>query len=131
VALAERPAFEIYGTDYPTPDGTAVRDYVHVADLARAHVQAIDYLSGGGASTALNLGTGRGHSVREIVTAVERATGRRVPLQEAPRRPGDPPVLVANPARAQAVLGWSARFSDLSEIVRTAVHWHAGTGARR
>ena len=130
-AFGERPAFEIHGTDYPTPDGTAVRDYVHVADLAHAHVQALGYLQEGGDSAALNLGTGRGHSVRDVVAAVERATGRRIPLHEAPRRPGDPPVLVADPARARAVLGWAPRFVDLTEIVQTAVRWHTGAGARR
>jgi UDP-glucose-4-epimerase GalE len=130
-ALGEQPAFEIYGTDYPTPDGTAIRDYIHVSDLARAHVRALKYLQGPGPSAALNLGTGTGHSVRDMVAAVEQVVGRRVPLRAAPRRPGDPPVLVANPARAQAVLGWSAQFNDLVEIVRTAVRWHAGAQARR
>jgi UDP-arabinose 4-epimerase len=130
-ALGERPAFELYGTDYPTPDGTAIRDYVHVSDLARAHVRALGYLREGAASTALNLGTGTGHSVREVVTAVEQVTGRQVPLRAAPRRAGDPPALVANPARARAILGWSAQFDDLVGIVRTAADWYAGNKARR
>ena len=124
-ALGQRTAFDIYGTDYPTPDGTAIRDYVHVSDLADAHVRALEHLLAGGASTALNLGTGAGHSVREVISAVEQITGRSVPVRAAPRRAGDPSVLVANPARAQAVLGWTTEFNDLVEIVRTAVRWHA------
>jgi len=130
-ALGQRTAFDIYGTDYPTPDGTAIRDYVHVSDLADAHVRALEHLVAGGTSLAINLGTGIGHSVREVISAVEQVTTRSVPVRAAPRRAGDPPVLVANPARARAVLGWSARYSDLTEIVRTAVRWHAGAGARR
>lgn len=129
-AMGERPFFEVFGTDYPTPDGTAVRDYIHVSDLARAHVLALTHLVEHGTSAALNLGTGTGHSVREVVAAVERATGRPVPVRAAPRRPGDPAVLVADPARARAVLGWSARFDDLDEIVRTAVRWHQRPRAR-
>jgi len=130
-ALGQRTAFDIYGTDYPTPDGTAIRDYVHVSDLADAHVRALEHLVAGGTSLAINLGTGIGHSVREVISAVEQVTTRSVPVRAAPRRAGDPPVLVANPARARAVLGWSARYSDLTEIVRTAERWHAGAGARR
>jgi len=130
-ALGQRTAFDIYGTDYPTPDGTAIRDYVHVSDLADAHVRALEHLVAGGTSLAINLGTGIGHSVREVISAVEQVTTRSVPVRAAPRRAGDPPVLVANPARARAVLGWSGRYSDLTEIVRTAERWHAGAGARR
>src|SRR6185437_12572239 len=92
-ALGLGAPIEIFGNDYPTPDGTAIRDYIHVEDLAAAHVRALQYLSAGGASATLNLGTGRGHSVREVVAAVERVTGRIVPRREAPRRPGDPPEL--------------------------------------
>ena len=95
-ALGEQEAFEIFGTDYPTPDGTAVRDYIHVTDLARAHVIAVNYLLDGGASDALNLGTGQGHSVREVLAAVETVTGQEVRRRAAPRRAGDPPVLVAD-----------------------------------
>ena len=124
VALGEQKAFEIYGTDYPTPDGTAVRDYVHVTDLARAHVGALEYLLDGGRSTAFNLGTGVGHSVKQVVKAVEEVTGRRVTTNSAPRREGDPPVLIANPARANQVLNWTAEIAGLTDIVRTAVQWH-------
>jgi len=123
-ALGEQPTFEIYGTDYPTPDGTAIRDYVHVMDLARAHVRALEYLLDGGSSAAFNLGTGAGHSVKEVVRAVEAVTGRRVNSSPAPRRDGDPPVLIANPERANRVLKWTAEISGLTDIVRTAVEWH-------
>jgi len=130
IPLAIRAAVEgaspmqIFGTDYPTPDGTAVRDYVHVSDLAEAHVKALSYLLDGAASTALNLGTGTGHSVREVIEAVERVSGRALPQEHATRRPGDPPALVADPARANAVLGWTPRLSDLDTIVGTALAWH-------
>jgi len=123
-ALGRRPYLEIYGTDYPTPDGTAIRDYIHVTDLADAHVRALDYLRRGGASTAFNLGAGRGYSVREVVAAVERVSGRRVPALEAPRRPGDPPVLVAEVANAQELLGWTPTFRDLESIIESAWRWH-------
>jgi UDP-glucose-4-epimerase GalE len=123
-ALGRRPQIEIYGIDYPTPDGTAIRDYVHVHDLAIAHLQALEHLRGGGASIAVNLGTGRGHSVREVIAAVERISGRRVPAQTTPRRAGDPPALVADPSLAAERLGWRAQFSDLDTIIRTALAWH-------
>ena len=123
-AFGEQPAFEIFGTDYPTPDGTAIRDYVHVMDLAHAHVRALDYLLDGGQSTALNLGTGTGHSVREVVKTVEAVTGRSVKTRPSPRRDGDPPVLVADPERAGQVLKWKAEMTGLTDIVRTAVQWH-------
>lgn len=116
---------EVYGTDYPTPDRTAIRDYVHVTDLADAHVLGLRYLLDGGGSMALNLGTGCGHSVREVVAAVERVGGGPVPLREAPRRPGDPPALVADARRAREVLGWQPRYSELDAIVETAWRWHA------
>jgi UDP-glucose-4-epimerase GalE len=123
-ALGEQAVFEIYGTDYPTPDGTAIRDYVHVMDLARAHVRALEYLLDGGKSAALNLGTGVGHSVKEVVKAVETVTGREVKTRPSPRRDGDPPVLIANPGRANQVLRWTAEMAGLTDIVRTAVQWH-------
>jgi UDP-arabinose 4-epimerase len=123
-ALGHRAAIDIYGTDYPTPDGSCVRDYIHVSDLADAHVRALDYLLADGVSTAVNLGTGRGHSVREVIAAVERATGRRVPRREMPRRAGDPAVLIADPSRAAAVLDWHPRLSDLDTIIGTALAWH-------
>jgi UDP-arabinose 4-epimerase len=122
-ALGLGPPVEIFGNDYPTPDGTAIRDYIHVEDLASAHVRALQYLSEGGASATLNLGTGRGHSVREIVAAVERISERPVPRREAPRRPGDPPQLVADAGLAGERLGWRPTHSDLDTIVRTALAW--------
>jgi UDP-arabinose 4-epimerase len=122
-ALGSGPPIAIFGNDYPTPDGTAIRDYIHVEDLASAHVRALDYLARGGASTAVNLATGRGYSVREIVAAVAKAAGRAVPQREAPRRPGDPPTLVADPGLARSLLGWRAECSDLETIIRTALAW--------
>lgn len=125
-ALGQRSRIDIYGTDYPTPDGTAIRDYVHVHDLARAHLQALEHLRAGGESMALNLGTGRGYSVREVVAAAEAVSGRRVPWRDAARRPGDPPALVADPRLAAELLDWRAQLSDLETIIRTAFAWHAG-----
>lgn len=122
-ALGRGGPIEIYGTDYPTPDGTAIRDYIHVADLADAHVRALAYLAAGGDSRALNLGTGSGSSVREVIAAVERIGGRKVPQREVARRPGDPPELVADPALARDRLGWLPRHSDLDTIIRTALAW--------
>ena len=123
-AAGAAPHFEIFGTDYPTPDGTCLRDYVHVIDLGQGHVQALDYLVRGGATTAVNLGTGRAFSVREVVAAAERVTGRRIPVREAPRRPGDPPVLVADATRARTLLGFAPRFTELVPIVETAWRWY-------
>lgn len=114
---------EIYGTDYDTPDGTAIRDYLHVMDLAEAHLAALRYLDAGGTSTACNLGTGRGHSVREVIAMVERVSGRIVPVREVGRRTGDPPRLVADASRAAHLLGWRARQSELQDIVQTAWNW--------
>jgi UDP-glucose-4-epimerase GalE len=123
-ARGTRPAVKMFGGDYPTPDGTAVRDYVHVMDLADAHLRALDRLGAGVQSQAINLGTGRGHSVREVVDTVARVSGRMVPAVESPRRPGDPPELVAAPARARELLGWTCRYADLETIVRHAWAWH-------
>ncbi len=129
-ALGRRSHLEMYGTDYTTPDGTAIRDYVHVCDLADAHVKALAYLTQQcGTSTAINLGTGRGHSVREVIRAVERISGRQVPVHEVSRRPGDPPILIAQAAKAHAVLGWHPCWSDLDTIVATAWRWHAARSA--
>ncbi len=123
-ARGTRPPVGVFGTDYPTPDGTAVRDYIHVADLADAHVRALDYLARDGATTAINLGTGRGHSVREVIDTVERIGGRPVPFTNSPRRAGDPPELVADATKARAVLGWTPRYPELSTIVEHAWRWH-------
>lgn len=121
-ALGVRPAMRINGTDFPTRDGTAVRDYVHVVDLAAAHLAALDYLADGGAATALNCGDGRGTSVREVVEAVRRVSGTDIVAEPAERRPGDPPALVADPARAQAVLGWRPQH-DLDAMIASALAW--------
>jgi UDP-arabinose 4-epimerase len=116
------PALQIFGTDYPTPDGTCIRDYIHVNDLASAHVKALEHLAAGNPSFAVNLGTGTGASVKEVISSVEKVTGKPVPHQAVPRRAGDPPALVANPAKAQALLGWKAG-RGLHEIVSTAWNW--------
>jgi UDP-glucose-4-epimerase GalE len=118
------PPLQVFGTDYPTPDGTAVRDYVHVADLATAHVLALGHLEAGGASGVFNLANRSGYSVLDVVRAVERATGRPVVWRAAPRRPGDPARLVGESARARTVLGWRPRWEALDAIVETAVAWH-------
>jgi UDP-glucose-4-epimerase GalE len=112
----------VFGSDYPTPDGTCIRDYIHVNDLAEAHVRALQHLDKGGDSVALNLGTGRGHSVLEVIQAAEAAVGRPVRRSVGPRRAGDPPVLVADAANAEKVLGWKAKY-NLTEIVTTAWAW--------
>jgi UDP-glucose 4-epimerase len=119
-----RDAVTIFGTDYDTADGTCIRDYVHVSDLADAHVRALAALQNGSASGAFNLGTDRGNSVREVVLAVEEATGRSVPVVEGPRREGDPAELVADAGRARAQLGWTPRYIELREIVQSAARWH-------
>jgi len=121
-AAGSVPSFNLYGDDYATPDGTCIRDYIHVNDLAAAHVAALERLVSGEPSLQLNLGTGRGHSLRELIAAVEQETGYKVPVRIAPRRPGDPPELVADPSRARAMLGWQASRS-LRDIVATAWKW--------
>jgi len=130
-AMGSAPALQIFGSDYSTPDGTAIRDYIHVSDLARAHVRALHALDGGAASQVLNLGTGRGYSVREVLTAVGSALGRPVPHEMAPRREGDPGEVVADARRAKSVLGWTAEESSLEHIVSTAARWHASHGRCR
>ena len=122
-ALGRRPAMRIYGTDYPTPGGTGVRDYIHVADLARAHRDALAYLEQGGASTVLNCGYGHGASVRAVLETVRRVTGVEFPIEEGARRPGDPAVLVAGNAKIRQLLGWRPLHDDLEFIVRTAWDW--------
>lgn len=124
-ALGLRAGVEVYGDDYPTEDGTAVRDYVHVSDLADAHVLALARLTAGGTSGAFNLGTGDGTSVMSVIRAVERHTGMPVPFTRKPRRPGDPPQLVASAERARTVLGWQPRLSRIDDVVRTACEWRA------
>jgi UDP-glucose-4-epimerase GalE len=118
------PALQLFGDDYPTPDGTCLRDYIHVSDLADAHVKALEALVGAGTSTAYNLGTGQPHSVKEVIAAVERVVGGKVPWTLAPRRAGDPAVLYAAPRKAMSELHWTPRFMDIEPIVRTAWGWH-------
>ena len=123
VALGRVPHLEIFGTDYPTEDGTGVRDYIHVTDLIDAHLLALDALRAGQTSDVYNCGYGRGHSVREVVRAVERVTGASLPVREAPRRPGDPAALIADPSKIKRVLHWTPHHDDLDEIVRSALAW--------
>jgi UDP-arabinose 4-epimerase len=123
-AQGKIPHIEIFGTDYDTADGTAIRDYIHVSDLADAHVKALTRLVSGAPNLSLNLGTGRGHSIREVIAAVEAVSGKRVPALEGPRRPGDPAALVAGAARAEEALGWKPQLSDLPTIVESAWRWH-------
>jgi len=125
VALGKREKLQIFGNDYPTPDGTCLRDYVHVTDLASAHVKAIERLEAGkGGCEAFNLGNGRGFSVLEIIEAVRKVTGRPIPVEFSGRRPGDPAVLVASSRRAEETFGWQRAYPGIEEIVSTAWHWH-------
>jgi UDP-glucose-4-epimerase GalE len=121
--LGQKPAVEVYGTDYPTPDGTCIRDYIHVEDLAEAHLLALERLEPG-KGLCYNLGIGRGYSVREVIQTAEKVTGKRVPVKEGPRRPGDPPVLVASSEKIRHELGWKPRYAELAPIVETAWNWH-------
>ena len=121
--MGKRPKLYIYGTDYPTPDGTGVRDYIHVSDLAAAHVEALAYLEQGGESVTLNCGYGRGHSVRNVLDTVSRLAGRPLEIVEADRRAGDPPQLVARADRIRRVLNWTPQFDDLDTIVGTSLEW--------
>jgi UDP-glucose 4-epimerase len=122
-------SLDIYGTDYPTPDGTAIRDYLHVNDLAEAHVAALRYLQAGESSDVFNLGTGAGYSVREVVKMVEQVTGKKVPVQECARRSGDPASLVADASKAARVLNWRPRCSSLEDMIRTAWEWSLKKGS--
>jgi UDP-glucose 4-epimerase len=122
-AAGKRSEVTIFGTDYPTADGTGVRDYIHVEDLAVAHLDALAWLRSGGASTTLNVGYGHGYSVREVLASVERVSGRALNVREAPRRDGDPPMLIARAERIRSQLGWQPRLDDLDTIVRTAWQW--------
>ena len=117
------PRLTVFGTDYPTPDGTCIRDYVHVMDLAEAHLLALQYLENGGESRAFNLGNGGGFSVKQVIGSVERVTGRKVPVEYGPRRAGDPAVLVADASAAREILGWKPRYADLDTIVEHAWAW--------
>ncbi len=123
-ALTSRNQVQILGTDYNTPDGTAVRDYIHVTDLGAAHIKALDYLLTGGSCIAVNLGTGRGYSVREVINMIENVSGKRINIKEASRRNGDPPVLVAQYDLANKLLDWEPQYSDLRSIITTAFQWH-------
>jgi len=127
-AAGTGPALQVFGTDYPTPDGTCIRDYIHVNDLAEAHVQALKRIGSKEESLAVNLGSGEGYSVKEILAAVERVTGRAVPYRTGPRRAGDPPALVADASRAKELLGWKAT-RGLDQIVRTAWKWQQTSAA--
>jgi UDP-glucose 4-epimerase len=129
-ALGKRDRIEVYGTDYPTPDGTGVRDYIHVTDLAGAHRDALTYLRHGGASLVANCGYGRGYSVLEVLDAVQRAAGRSLDIRFAPRRPGDPAAVVADPALIRHRLDWRPRHDDLDTIVAGALAWEAALGQR-
>lgn len=122
-AVGKRAHVSIFGTDYPTPDGTGVRDYIHVSDLAAAHLKALEHLRAGGESDTFNVGYGHGLSVREVLDAVERLNGKPLDIREEPRRPGDPPSLVAAADRIRATLGWTPRHDDLAFIVRTSLEW--------
>jgi UDP-glucose 4-epimerase len=113
----------VFGSDYPTPDGTGVRDYLHIEDLAAAHLNALDYLRGGGKSTTLNVGYGHGYSVREVLRMVESVAGKSLNIREEPRRAGDPAYLVARAERVRAELGWQPRYDDLQAIVSSALAW--------
>lgn len=123
-ALGKRDAIYIFGTDYPTQDGTCVRDYIHVSDLADAHILGLEYLLRGGESSKFNLGNGNGFSVREVIEAAQRVTGKAIPVIEAERRPGDPPALVGGSDRAREVLGWNPQYGDIDTILNHAWQWH-------
>jgi UDP-glucose 4-epimerase len=130
-AIGKRPKMNIFGTDYSTPDGTCIRDYIHVSDLAQAHSAAFAYLRSGGASATFNCGYGRGASVLEVIAAVRRASGYDFPVEVSPRRPGDPPALVANVERIHAALPWRPRFQNLDTIVSHALAWEKQLANRR
>ena len=120
----QRKELSIFGSDYPTKDGTCVRDYIHVTDLAQAHILALDYLLAGGENNVFNLGNGVGFTVKEVIDVARKVTGHPIPARECPRRPGDPAQLVASSAKARSVLGWKPRYDDLETIISTAWNWH-------
>ena len=119
----KRDLVTVFGSDFSTPDGTGVRDYIHVEDLADAHLKALSYLEGGGQSTTLNCGYGHGYSVREVLDAVQRVSGEKLTIREAERRPGDPAILVAQADRIKNVLGWSVNYDELDAIVEHSLNW--------
>jgi UDP-glucose 4-epimerase len=123
VAAGQREHIQIYGTDYETPDGTCIRDYIHVNDLASAHILALEYLQKDAPSNAFNLGCGKGYSVKEVIAAAERITGKSIKLLETQRRPGDPPMLVASRDKASKILAWRPEYPDIDEIIKTAWNW--------
>ena len=129
-AVGLRPCVSVYGSDYPTPDGTGLRDYIHVEDLATAHLNALDYLRGGGKPATLNCGYGHGYSVREVLKAVEKANGEPLLVKEEPRRAGDPPILIAVADKIRHVLGWEPKFDDLDTIVKTSLEWERKIAAK-
>ena len=129
-AVGLRPCVSVYGSDYPTPDGTGLRDYIHVEDLATAHLNALDYLRGGGKPATLNCGYGHGYSVREVLKAVEKANGEPLLVKEEPRRAGDPPILIAVADKIRHVLGWEPKFDDLDAIVKTSLEWERKIAAK-
>lgn len=130
VALGKRDNLKVFGSDFPTPDGTGVRDYIHVTDLASAHLASLDYLRKGGDSTLMNCGYGRGYSVREVIESVNRVHGEPITVIEEPRRPGDPPALTANVDKIHATLDWEPQLDDLDTIVKTALDWEKTLMAR-
>ena len=127
--IGRRDAIEIFGEDYDTPDGTCIRDYIHVSDLAASHVEALRYLISENENLVLNCGYGHGYSVREVLDAIQKEAGDQLAIRSGPRRPGDPPTLVADVARIRNVLDWQPRYDDLGFIVRTAIEWEKKLGA--
>ncbi|MGV8143319.1 MAG: UDP-glucose 4-epimerase GalE [Methanothermobacter sp.] len=124
VAMDKKEKIQVYGTDYATPDGTCIRDYIHVMDLADAHIKALKYLKEGGKSDVFNLGNGQGFSVREVIETSQKVTGKTIKVEEVERREGDPPVLVGSSSKAQEILNWHPRYDDLAVIIETAWKWH-------
>ncbi len=130
-AQGTREHITVFGTDYPTPDGTCIRDYIHIYDLARAHIYALEKLRDGGDSIACNLGTGIGHSVKEVIETAEQVTGKKIPIVYGERREGDPPELVAKADLAEDLLGWKAEYLDLNNVIETAWKWMNGPNVGR
>jgi UDP-glucose 4-epimerase len=123
-AMGKRESISIFGTDYDTPDGTCIRDYIHVTDLAQAHILGLEYLLKGGNTQVFNLGNGQGFSIREVIEAARTVTGRPIPVTLADRRPGDPPTLVGSGEKAKRVLGWNPQYAELKTILKHAWQWH-------